>query len=44
MFLNNVNTFNDNFVYFWKGSKDNSFCSLIFTSDYANFVAFFYKH
>lgn len=44
VFFNDVNIFNDNFVYFWKGSKDNSFCFFIFISDYVNFVVFFYKY
>ncbi len=44
VFLNNVNTPSTITLFTWKGSKDTSFCSLIFTSDYAKFVAFFYKH
>ena len=38
--FDDCNTFNNNFVYFWKSFKNYCFSSFVFTSNNANFIAF----
>ena len=44
VFLDDIYTFNNNFIYFWKCGNDFGFNTFVFTSNHANFVASFYKH